>query len=89
MTENPNAMTPTTTPPTTTTPATSTPTTITLSVEPGQTPAEEAQMVVRAAAAAAEDTGTDTVNFRLLHSEHVRVTGSVADRMRGAARWSA
>ena len=72
-----------------TVPGANAPGTITLSVEPGQTPAEEAQMVARAAAAAAEDTGTDTVHFRLLHSEHVRVTGSVADRMRGAARWSA
>ena len=64
-------------------------TTIKLTVEPGQTPAEEAELVARVAAAVAEDTGDDTINFELIRSEHVRINGSVADRMQGAARWSA
>ena len=65
------------------------PTTIKLTVEPDQTPAEEAELVARVAAAVAEDTGSDTVNFELIRSEHVTIQGALADRMQGAARWSA
>ena len=64
-------------------------TTIKLTVEPGQTPREEAELVARVAAAVAEDTGDDTVNIELISSEHVTISGTVADRMLGAARWSA
>ena len=65
------------------------PTTITLTVDPGQTPAEEAELLARVAAAVGEDTGGQDVKFALIRSEHVTVRGALADRMLGAARWSA
>lgn len=64
-------------------------TTIKLHVAPDQTPDEEARLVARVAAAVAESTGEDTVSFELVKSEHVSVSGSIADRMQGSARWSA
>jgi phenylpyruvate tautomerase PptA (4-oxalocrotonate tautomerase family) len=65
-------------------------TTVRLTVDPQQTPREEAELVARVAAAIAESTGTDTLSIELERSEHVRVAGtSVADRMQGSARWSA
>lgn len=64
-------------------------TTIKLSVDPAQTPAEEAELVARVAKAVADSTGDDTVIFELERSESVTVTGSVAERMAAAARWSA
>jgi phenylpyruvate tautomerase PptA (4-oxalocrotonate tautomerase family) len=73
--------------PNSTTPATVQ--TVTLPIEPGQTPDEEAELVARVAAAVVEDTGAETVNVELIQSEHVTIAGSVADRMQGAARWSA
>ena len=64
-------------------------TNVKLTVDPHQTPEEEAQLVARVAAAVAESTGAQVVNFELEHSEHVHVTGGVADRMSRGARWSA
>ncbi len=64
-------------------------TTVKLTVDPQQTPQEEAELVARVATAVAESTGVDTVAFELSSSEQVRVRGSVADRMGAAARWSA
>ncbi|CAN5519030.1 hypothetical protein BH23ACT7_BH23ACT7_22160 [soil metagenome] len=64
-------------------------TTIKLTVAPDQTPAEEAALVARVAAAVAESTGSDTVAFELTKSENVTVNGTVADRMSRGARWSA
>lgn len=64
-------------------------TTIKLHVAPDQTPEEEAQLVARVAAAVAESTGDDTVSFEIVKSEQVQVSGSLADRMQGSARWSA
>jgi phenylpyruvate tautomerase PptA (4-oxalocrotonate tautomerase family) len=64
-------------------------TTVKLTVDPYQTAAEEAEMVARVAAAVAETTGDDTVAFELTSSEDVHVAGTLADRMRAAARWSA
>lgn len=65
-------------------------TTVRLTVDPGQTPREEAELVARVAAAVAESTGTDSVTVELERSEDLHVAGtSVADRMQGSARWSA
>jgi phenylpyruvate tautomerase PptA (4-oxalocrotonate tautomerase family) len=63
-------------------------TTVKLHVDPDQTPAEEARLVARVAAAVAEQTGSDTVAFELVKSEQLAVQGSVADRMQGSDRWS-
>jgi hypothetical protein len=65
------------------------PTTISLTVDPGQSPAEEAELRARVAAAVAEDTGDADIDVHLIHTEHVTIHGAVADRMQGAARWSA
>lgn len=64
-------------------------TVIKLNVDPQQTPQEEAALVARVAAAIAESTGDTTVSFELTKSEKVEVSGTVADRMGAAARWSA
>ncbi len=64
-------------------------TTVKLTVDPYQTPAEEAELVARVAAAVAESTGDSTVAFELAQSEDVAVAGTVAERMSSAARWSA
>jgi predicted regulator of Ras-like GTPase activity (Roadblock/LC7/MglB family) len=64
--------------------------TIRLSVDPQQTPKEEAELVARVAAAIAESTGDQDVTVELERSEQVRVEGTtVAARMQGSARWSA
>ena len=64
-------------------------TVIKLTVPPDQTPAEEAALVARVAAAVAESTGADTVTFELVRSDEVKVEGTVADRMHAGARWNA
>jgi phenylpyruvate tautomerase PptA (4-oxalocrotonate tautomerase family) len=65
-------------------------TTVRLTVDPQQTPREEAELVARVAAAIAESTGDDNVLIELERSEHLQVAGtSVADRLQGSARWSA
>ena len=64
-------------------------TVIKLTVPPVQTPAEEAALVARVAAAVAESTGADTVTFELVRSDEVKVEGTVADRMHAGARWNA
>lgn len=64
-------------------------TTVKLTVDPHQTPEEEAQLVARVAAAIAESTGDNVVRFELEHSEDVHVTRGVGDRMGRGARWSA
>jgi phenylpyruvate tautomerase PptA (4-oxalocrotonate tautomerase family) len=64
-------------------------TTVKLTVAPDQTPAEEAQLVARVAAAVAETTGENTVAFELSTPENVAVLGSVAERMSHSARWCA
>ena len=64
-------------------------TVIKLNVDPQQTPEEEAALVARVAAAVAESTGSDEISFELTKSERVEVSGSVAERMKGSARWSA
>jgi hypothetical protein len=64
-------------------------TTVKLTVDPHQTPEEEARLVARVAAAVAESTGADVVNFELERSEHVTVPGGVGERMARGARWSA
>ncbi|CAN5338421.1 hypothetical protein BH20ACT8_BH20ACT8_17580 [soil metagenome] len=60
-----------------------------LTVDPDQTPAEEAALVARVAAAVTAATGETSVSFELERPESVSVTGSVADRMSRGARWSA
>ena len=62
---------------------------IKLNVDPQQTPEEEAALVARVAAAVAESTGSDEIRFELTKSERVEVSGNVAERMKGSARWSA
>jgi tellurite resistance protein len=63
---------------------------IRLSVDPQQTPKEEAELVARVAAAIAESTGDDQVVVELEPSERLHVAGTtVAQRMQGSARWSA
>lgn len=62
-------------------------TTVRMTVAPDQTPEEEAALVARVAAAVAESTGDDQVNFELTASEQVRVEGDVADRIARGARW--
>lgn len=64
-------------------------TNVKLTVDPNQTPEEEARLVARVAAAVAESTGAEVISFELEHSEHVQVAGGVADRMSRGARWSA
>ena len=64
-------------------------TVIKLNVDPQQTPEEEAELVARVAAAMAEATGTDEIRFELVKSETVEVSGTVAERMGNAARWTA
>jgi hypothetical protein len=64
-------------------------TTIKLTVPPDQTPAEEAALVARVAAAVAESTGATDIRFELETSEEVRMRGAVGDRMSGGARWNA
>lgn len=63
-------------------------TTVKLHVEPDQTPEEEARLVARVAPAVAEQTGSDTVAFELIKSEHLSVRGTLADRMQVSTRWS-
>ena len=64
-------------------------TVIKLNVDPQQTPEEEAALVARVAAAVAESTDSDEIRFELTKSERVEVSGNVAERMKGSARWSA
>ena len=64
-------------------------TVIKLNVDPQQTPEEEAELVARVAAAMAEATGSDQISFELIKSETVEVSGTVAERMGSAARWTA
>lgn len=64
-------------------------TVIKLNVDPQQTPEEEAALVARVAAAVAESTGSQDISFELTKSEKVEVSGNVAERMKGSARWSA
>lgn len=63
--------------------------TVRLILAPDRTPQEEADLVARVAAAVAEDAGDRTVNLQLIESEHVTITGSVADRLQTTSRWSA
>jgi phenylpyruvate tautomerase PptA (4-oxalocrotonate tautomerase family) len=63
-------------------------TVVKLTVEPDQTPEEEAALVARVAAAVSESTGDDTVSFEITKPEDVSVSGSVADRMTRGSRWS-
>lgn len=64
-------------------------TTIKLTVPPDQTPAEEAALVARVAAAVAESTGATDISFELHKTEDVKVAGAIGDRMAGGARWNA
>jgi len=65
-------------------------TTVKLTVDPDQTPQEEAELVARVAAAIAASTGSDDVAIEVERSELVQVRGTrVATRMQGSARWSA
>lgn len=64
-------------------------TTVKLTVAPDQTPAEEAALVARVAAAVAESTGETNIAFELSKSENVEVSGTVAERMSHSMRWSA
>jgi len=65
-------------------------TVVRVTVDPGQTLREEAELVARVAAAVAETTGADNLTIELERSEDLHVAGtSVADRMQGSARWSA
>ena len=64
-------------------------TVIKLNVDPQQTPQEEAELVARVAAAMAEATGAEEISNELVKSEHVEVSGTVAERMGSAARWTA
>lgn len=64
-------------------------TTIKLTVPPDQTPAEEAALVARVAAAVAESTGETDIAFELEKSEQVTIAGAVGDRMSAGARWNA
>jgi hypothetical protein len=64
-------------------------TVVKLTVDPHQTPEEEARLVARVAAAIVESTGDEMVTFELEHSQNVKVEGGVADRMSRGARWSA
>ena len=64
-------------------------TVIKLNVDPQQTPEEEAELVARVAAAMAEATGSSEISFELIKSENVEVSGTVAERMGNAARWTA
>ncbi len=64
-------------------------TVIKLTVDPQQTPEEEAELVARVAAAVAESTGSEEISFELVKSERVEVSGSVAERMGNSARWTA
>ncbi|CAN5666872.1 MAG: hypothetical protein H0U48_08750 [Euzebyaceae bacterium] len=63
--------------------------TIKVTVDPDQTPQEEAELVARVASAVAESTGDNTVAFELTSPEQVSVSGSLATRMSSAARWNA
>lgn len=64
-------------------------TTVRMHVDPHQTPAEEARLVARVAAAIAESTGDDMVSFELVSSQEVRIANGMAERMGHLARWSA
>lgn len=64
-------------------------TTVKLTVDPHQTPEEEAQLVARVASAIAESTGENVVAFELTKSEDVHVKYGVGDRMGRISRWSA
>ena len=64
-------------------------TTVKLTVDPHQTPKEEAELVARVAKTVAEETGDDMVRFELTKSEHVHVNAGVGDRMGRGTRWSA
>lgn len=65
-------------------------TNVQLTIDPGQTPEEEAALVARVAAALVEETGEEDVRIELTSSEQVRVAGTgVAERMQSSARWSA
>lgn len=59
-----------------------------LTVDPQQTPEEEAQLVARVAAAVSEATGSDQVSFEVEKTEHVHVNHGVGERMGRGARWS-
>ena len=63
-------------------------TTIKLTVPPDQTPAEEAALVARVAAAVTESTGATDIRFELETTEEVRIA-ALGDRMSGGARWNA
>jgi phenylpyruvate tautomerase PptA (4-oxalocrotonate tautomerase family) len=63
-------------------------TTIKLTVPPDQTPAEEAELVATVAAALADSTGADTIQFELQKSEEVSYQ-AVGSRTAASARWSA
>lgn len=64
-------------------------TTVKLTVPSDQTPAEEAALVAKVAAAVAESTGETNILFELEKSESVRVPGPLGDRMAAGARWNA
>ncbi|MEE8603158.1 hypothetical protein [Euzebya tangerina] len=64
-------------------------TTIKLTVPPDQTPAEEAELVARVAAAIAESTGETDITFQLTKTEEVKVAGAIGDRMAVGSRWNA
>jgi hypothetical protein len=63
-------------------------TTIKLTVPPDQTPAEEAELVARVAAAVAASTGDTDITFELTRSEDVTVAGTIGARMAGGSRWN-
>lgn len=67
------------------------PRTVRVTVDPQQTPREEAELVARIAAAiVAESVDAETLAFELRTGDSVEVPGTtVADRMQGTARWSA
>lgn len=58
-----------------------------LTVDPHQTPDEEAQLVARVAAAVSEATGSDQVSFEVETTEEVHVNNGVGDRMGRGVRW--
>lgn len=67
------------------------PRTVRVTVDPQQTPQEEAELVARIAAAiVAESSTAEVLQFELRTGDAVEVPGTtVADRMQGSARWSA
>lgn len=61
-------------------------TTVRLTVDPHQTPQEEAELVARLAAAITESTGEDRLAFELQHSEPPGTDW--AERMQHTSRWA-